>query len=96
MVVYLDSPFLLAADQLEVLAQVRAVAQETHLDDLDGEGLALAGSASCVVGGVHGARGAAGSPAPPGRGAGVPGHRAKTQLCERHPEHACLFFFFFF
>lgn len=35
--VYPDSPSLLTADQFEVLAQVGAVAKETHFDDLHWE-----------------------------------------------------------
>lgn len=93
---YLDSPSLLAADQLEVLAQVGAVAQETHLNDLDGESLLLVGSPGCAVGGVHRVRGAAVSPAPPGHGVCIPGHCTKTRLCEQHAKHACHFFFFLF
>lgn len=76
---YLDNPSLLAADQLEVLAQVGAVAQKTHLNDLDCKGLALARSSSCAVGDIHRVRGAALSPAPPRQGVCIPGHRTRTR-----------------
>lgn len=93
---YLDNPSLLAADQLEVLAQVGAVAQKTHLNDLDCEGLVLARSPGSAVGDIHRVRGAALSPAPPRQGVCIPGHRTKTGPSEQHAKHTCHFFFLLF
>lgn len=82
--VYLDGPSLLTAHQLEVLAKVGAVAQETHFDNLDGEDTLLGQVRRRRH--IQGTRGAAGSHAPPGQGAGVSRHRTNAP---RHTNKAC-------
>lgn len=81
---YLDGPSLLTAHQFEVLAEVGAVAQETHFDNLDGEDTLL--GQGCCRRHIQRTRGAAGSHAPPGQGAGVSRHHTNAP---RHTNKTC-------
>lgn len=80
---HLDGPALLTPDQFEVLAQVGAVAKETHFDDLPLQDVVPAGRhRGGLVGWI---RLAGGRRAPPGQGSAVPRHHTEQDTTERRP-----------